>query len=169
MTTEHPALFKPEMVREIFAGRKTQTRRLVSNKNFARVKPGDTLWVRETWQELQIDGNAIVAYRAACEGDEFDYYLGSGAVQCIRVNRWRPSIFMPRAYCRLRLLVEAVRVERLQEITVDDIWAEGVDGDFAVGWNKINNKPGRRWGDNPEVRVITFRVTNIRGHNGMRA
>jgi hypothetical protein len=28
---------------------------------------------------------------------------------------------------------------------------------FAVGWDKINGKTGRRWSDNPFVWVVEFR------------
>ncbi len=163
MTTTHPALFKPEMVRAILADRKTQTRRLASNRNFARVRPGDKLWVRETWQELKINDFTVVAYRANCEGNEFDFVGPDGTVRGIRVNKWRPSIFMPRKYCRLQLRVNDVRVEPLQDISDDDALAEGMDpGDFgarfafAGGWDVINDKPGIWWVNNPEVRVIMF-------------
>lgn len=43
--------------------------------------------------------------------------------------RWRPSIHMPKEAARLFLRVKAVRVERMQDITVDDILREGVFAD----------------------------------------
>lgn len=78
--------------------------------------PGDLLWVRETWAALdrcirQRD-SAAVNYRAS---DTIGPHL-----------KWRPSIFMPRWASRLTLRITDIRVERLQEITGDDAFAEGI-------------------------------------------
>ena len=64
-------------------------------------KPGDVLWVRETWSE---DDCEVMHYRADCEGThtEHGYKI-----------LWKPSIHMPKSACRLRLLVKSVRVERV--------------------------------------------------------
>lgn len=124
---------------------------------YARVAPGDFLWARETWR--QGEGGSVY-YRA----DE-EFNTGAG---------WHPSIFMPKAFCRLRLRVENVRVERLQEIRCGDIRREGIGcpvHDFASGfcssecpdlrrnfadlWDAINGKRAP-WEANPWVWVVTF-------------
>jgi hypothetical protein len=90
--------------------------------------------------------------------------------------RWRPSIFMSRWACRLRLKVVDVRIERLSDISCYDIRREGLrcpehDGPglfctsecaslrtaFARKWDEINGKrAGCAWEDNPWVFVTTF-------------
>jgi len=81
-------------------------------------KPGDLLWVRETWgmkncgwSTLERRYNTILAYRADVEDQDVT---------------WKPSIHMPKAACRIWLMVENIRVERLQDISGDDIFSEGV-------------------------------------------
>ncbi len=192
---ERPILFKPNMVNAILEGRKTMTRRLASNKAAARIEPGDTLWVRETWAPvghmidcvgLDVEPSSVIAYRAdkmvICWHNEPPWPVDTTAWGWDMV-KWKPSIFLPRCCCRLLLRATAVRLEALQDITEAAAKAEGVDlwvwghgpvtpdevrsesgfvtaGDyrssFEIGWDEINPKPGRRWEDNPEVRVIEF-------------
>lgn len=119
-------------------------------------KPGDRLWVRETWTP---GTQGTVIYRAAySNGHEF--------------KGWKPSIHMPRWASRITLEVVSVRVERLQDISEEDAWAEGIPKEFCepgksctcesnpVGkyadlWESING-PGS-WDANPYVWVVEFR------------
>lgn len=91
-----------------------------------RTMVGDRLWVKETHATIPLLEGAIVAYRATCPGDAFDFAHGDGSLSRIRVDKWRPSIFMRREWSRLTLEVVSVRVERLQDITEPDAIAEGV-------------------------------------------
>lgn len=82
--------------------------------------------------------------------------------------RWRPSIFMPRAFSRITLEITNIRAERLQAISARDVIAEGVwDKTHTLGdlnwqrewiekWDSIN-KNGYGWDANPWVWVIEFR------------
>jgi hypothetical protein len=143
-------------------------------------RPGDRLWVRETWGRFQSLPNFPVEYRAD--------YDEKNDLDVAGVDRWRPSIHMPRSASRINLEVTAVRVERLQEITEEDAKAEGaVFRDFGKdkygqqrqGWtmeppapdyehclnsarfafanliNKINGP--ETWDANPWVWVIEFK------------
>jgi hypothetical protein len=86
---ERPILFSGEMVRAILDGRKTQTRRVVNQKHLPFLtnildgfldgkwnqrplpygKPGDGLWVRETWKPgaWRDDGRIAIDYKASPE------------------------------------------------------------------------------------------------------
>jgi hypothetical protein len=114
-------------------------------------KPGDRLWVRETFA---IHGNEI-AYAAT------DQHL----VGC---DRWKPSIHMPRRASRITLEITDVRVERLNEISRGDAMAEGCPhSNLAYGqnpcdwfrelWESINGPES--WAANPWVWAIEFRKT----------
>lgn len=131
-------------------------------------KPGDRLWVRETWGESSL-GKAI--YRASTEEVE----RIAAEERWVSSPRWRPSIHMPRWASRITLELTDVRVERLQEISDRDAEAEGVGGmrdmrfaaalgnitspayrlNFIDLWESINGKGS--WNLNPWVWVLEFR------------
>lgn len=140
-------------------------------------KPGSALWVRETWQAQNLSGQwwheVPKADRELCNWaviDKADCEEGMPTPP-----KWIPGIFMPRWISRITLEVTGVRVERIQDISLSDCKAEGVDGyTFARGcisdnppdprwkfievWDSINAKrPGCAWKDNPWVFVIEFR------------
>ena len=191
---ERPILFSAPMVRAILAGTKTQTRRIVKPRldrdlgrdlgcelapreiagevnggdySNAYCAPGDRLWVREAWRilgespddTLDMFDRDDVQYRA----DEDQSYI----------DKYRPSIHMPRRFSRITLEVTGVRVERLQDISIADAMAEGVvetnanlrglepcmEWRYAYEdlWRQING-PGS-WDANPWVWVIEFRRT----------
>jgi hypothetical protein len=89
-----------------------------------------------------------------------------------RIERWRPSIHMPRWASRITLEVTDVRVERLQDITEEDAKAEGAEArahgvddaaafglrhrvGFADLWESINGAGS--WDANPWVWRIAFK------------
>ena len=132
-------------------------------------KPGDLLWVRETY--LPFDADHVMngkrwAYAA-------DTVPGSDSDRARKDfgYKWKPSIFMPREASRITLEITDVRVQRLHEITESDARAEGLPlprqidnaGGMSAGrhfeylWEDINGKrPGCAWADNPWVWVIAF-------------
>ncbi|EPY7114340.1 morphogenetic protein [Klebsiella variicola] len=178
---ERGMIFNGEMVRAILDGRKTQTRRpvkfpvhdknlgceLAGNElagelsagnylNSAFGKPGDHIWVRETWARYNIDQNSHdIAYRATTPED----WPEDG--------RWRPSIHMPRWSSRILLEITDVRVERLSAISEEDAGKEGYPADpapyggemdkwlwFRQLWDGIY--PEQSFKHNPWVWVIEF-------------
>jgi hypothetical protein len=79
-------------------------------------KPGDKLWVRETWKRAEWPTGHPYEYRATAKQD--------GTPED---GPWRPSLFMPREACRLLLENKSIRCERLQDISEADAIAEGVE------------------------------------------
>lgn len=84
---------------------------------------GDRLWCKETWapvSALKHNDPGTQALIDRC------FYRADGSVHDDEIDRWRPSIFMPRVRSRITLLVDDVRVERLQDISEEDAMAEGI-------------------------------------------
>lgn len=196
---DRPILFSAPMVRAILAGTKTQTRRAlkpqpiydgrfaggwkVVGKNGHEAatcspliaelcpygQPGDRLWVREAWLDLQGTGIERVTGDPSRYAYAADTPSGSHGDEC-RKNyglKWRPSIHMPRAASRITLEITGVRVERLQDISEEDALAEGVNNslhmpggrfaneNFAHLWWTIHGDGS--WEENPWVWVVEFK------------
>jgi hypothetical protein len=133
-------------------------------------KPGDHLWVRETWAT---DFEANILYRATDENPSPMGPYGAKKIVDGVPSIWRPSIFMPRKASRITLEIVGVRVERLQDITEADAIAEGIQKSgrtggylpgncdyakwaFEVLWDQINGKHAS-WASNPWVFVLEFK------------
>lgn len=190
-----PILFNTEMVRAILDGRKSCTRRIVTPRRKAACgfyvtkkaddtfsgiyeyyesmsdnplmppyQPGDILYVRETFYEdedcilYKADNEKLAGYRNM-RGEDI-------------VVKWHPSIHMPKEAARIWLRVTNVRVERLQEITIEGIRNEGISsmavhvGDKEIAlkeWENLWNITIKKsdigtygWDANPYVWVIEF-------------
>lgn len=148
-----PIIFSGPMVLAMLDDRKSQTRRLISTTTtdmapgqilifegpqfggtayrFApRYAVGDRLYVREEWKSTPAYDDLKPSDMG---GDEPLYYMADGATfnwaeaDGDRLGRRRPGMHMPRWASRLTLIVEDVRVERLQAISEADAIAEGVE------------------------------------------
>ena len=125
--------------------------------------------MRETWMtyncpefkslEEDIQRKPSVFYRATDKA-----YKG---------EKWRPSIHMPRWASRITLEIVKVRVERLQEISIEDVSKEGIVVDIIGGiskfkdyWNSLyTKKPEYQWQANPWVWVIKFKPSKKKEEN----
>lgn len=181
---ERPILFNGEMVRAVLAGQKTQTRRIPSKtQQYALFcpygHPGDRLWVRETFCTFeQSNGSQGVAYRADTEDGWYspcETLTGGYPSHCschpgcegCTAGRWkptwRPSIHMPRWASRITLEITDVHVERVQDISEEDVQAEGFSdrpaskNKFRIAWDLLYWKRGLGWDVNPWVWVVTFK------------
>ena len=185
-----PILFNTEMVQAILSGRKTQTRRIIKNGDVVNgfdceadgtpiafidratgsvlpptspcpYQPGDILYVRETWKQAPPGCARGTPY--LYKADEVQYTTDANAKE-----PWRPSLHMPKEAARIFLRVVNVRVDRLQNITEDDAFAEGAQTTasfqstrfvFRDIWDKTiseKNKTSFSWDANPYVWVIEF-------------
>ncbi|MFM9880682.1 MAG: hypothetical protein ACKVOO_09780 [Burkholderiaceae bacterium] len=101
-----------------------QARSIIASQFNPYGKPGDQLWVRETWAQVGTMDPGLTVYRAdypACVPASYSN------IQPAESIKWKPSIFMPRAASRITLEVTGVRVERLQDISEADAIAEGIE------------------------------------------
>lgn len=188
----NPILFNTDMVKAILDGRKTVTRRVVKPQpilnggfwelggagwsdtitsltpipchslyNRMPYKPGDILYVRETWGRT---------FAGTADQPKYVYLASDPEWGEHEAWKWRPSIHMPKEAARIFLRVSDVRVERLQEIQPNGIWAEGLPyngqgtiwelyNDFRCLWDSTI-KPSDRdrfgWEANPWVWAISF-------------
>lgn len=110
-------------------------------------KPGDRLWVRETFyawgywakrfsEEKQRDEKYFDDLTIQCDEKHlFEYPAEFGKLQKGKMGWYkRPSIFMPRVDSRLLLEIVSVRCERVQDISEADAVAEGVEKHPIEGW-----------------------------------
>lgn len=137
-------------------------------------KPGDLLWVRESFRLGRAPnddpGQGIAIFNdypatVICHPD-----MDSSRYHWARVWKTMPSIHMPRWASRLTLEVTSVRVQRLQEISQADCNAEGFSSldAFVLLWDRINGElrpsteqgnpwSNMTWGGNPWVWAVEFR------------
>ena len=96
--------------------------------------PGDQLWVRETWNQVWECISGKNKGQRYCKGDTISgqsysapwYEYAAGPFKDEEPPKWKPSIHMPRIASRILLEVCGIRVERLHDISEEDILMEGV-------------------------------------------
>lgn len=113
-------------------------------------KPGDNLWVRETFLKTDFFGLEKYIYRA-------DGWTDSA-------SPWKPSIHMPRIAARYFLEVLDIRLERLNDISNDDCIAEGIEPVWhngEQGWKDYTIiHTGRHKGTIHPHAVVPFNLEN---------
>ena len=191
---EHPIYMSEEEIRAILEKKKTQKRILVKGnalkmltictpdvivRDMPKYHIGDRLYVKETFkiaEGVTINGVSPVIYKAECSG----FALAN-------IDNWKSPMFMPRKLSRIILEITDIRVERVQDISVQDAKDEGIrvhangckdglaygcyNGDECVNnvcrqpieyykqiWNSLNAKRGFSWESNSWVWVISFKV-----------
>lgn len=145
--------------------------------------PGDRLWVREAlhferWYDDEAPSNVTAASRIWYAADP----IAERARGLFNRGRKRPSIHMPRWASRLTLEVTGVRVGRVQNISEEDCYAEGISlsdkpyiedligeyewhpsSAYRLLWDTINATRGYPWEANPWVWVVAFKRVATNG------
>ena len=146
---------------------------------------GDVLWVREKTCYVMIEHahDLLVGFRERRQiiyGTDFHEDWMKYAKEKY-LYKWEPSLFMPKAACRIFLKITDIRVERLQDITEQDAVGEGIEeaefdnvnkcrvfkhygyqnavtdakDSFQSLWHSINGEES--WNANPWVWVVEFK------------
>ena len=137
-------------------------------------QPGDLLYIREPWRtRVMWDGRKPSEIVPAAAGSVGIEYLGANDPPPLQLKgRYRHARFMCRWMARTWLRITTVRVERVQDITPADCWAEGIAHydehnprmddamgrvDFATLWEEIHGVGA--WDRNDWVWVYSFEKT----------
>nr|WP_154324811.1 hypothetical protein [Pantoea sp. 201603H] len=104
---------------------------------------GDILWVRETWRGPVVPTESVADYTrspAAFRHSRYCQYRADYNESGDRPDNsgqagWQTAIHMPRWASRINLRINDIRVEKIQDISDDDIAAEGIQTDL----NFLNN------------------------------
>ena len=188
-----PILFSTPMVEAILDDRKIMTRRVIKSRTGmfqvakANYEPNASFFYHDT-EVFELDENESQGKHIFCpygnigdvlwvretfriHDDEFVYKAGVLSWKNLINLPWKPSLFMPKAACRIFLQVTDVRVKRLNDITEEDAIKEGMElfqfkashgfptmtfkGLFQNIWGVINGPSS--WEENPWVWVISFK------------
>ena len=153
---------------------------------------GDRLYIKESHKlEMVLGGDGIkwvkCSYRLEVGDDggvrwfrwtDLTLATQSRLVKIKTWNKWRPARFMYRFLARILLEITEVRVERVQDISYENCYSEGISKDsprerrinqlvtelvtpktyFKELWDSLNAKRGYGWDPNPWVWPISFKV-----------
>jgi hypothetical protein len=145
--------FCREMAIAYRQGRKTQTRRVAGKRQYGR--SGDRVVLRTTWAtETRYDH--IKPTDLPDDARIWSYFESDERPS--EYGRLRVGMFLPKKFWSLMPCPRIVekRVERVQDISLDDARAEGVESrmEYADLWNLLNFDRGYSWASNPKVVVI---------------
>ena len=165
---------------------KEHTDKLSIAERTCPICPGDILYVRETWcwcpcwdcgfdtedHKCCHEPSYKIFHDKKAECGCYGYKASFADNEYPSADTWHPSIHMPKESARIWLKVTDVRVERLQKITSEQIFREGVEVEyphvlngeekryaFSQLWNSTIKKSEidtYGWDANPWVWVMEF-------------
>ncbi len=136
-----------------------------------RYHVGEGLYLKETWRIFRfndVECSFYVEYRdggiqhfPSITDEIFDRYWRTPDMP---EDKWRSPLFMPAWSARYFIRITGVRVERLQTITPEDCYAEGVGTSWAPASNQLATYsrlwdslyPEFPWATSPWVWVYGF-------------
>ena len=186
-------LFKPEHIDLVVMGRKTQTRRVCKHGEILLPYPDESspMTVRALTNRKELIGDRTkwqIGRTYAVQpgrGKPGAWWLDCSTPRWGLPGTTREAVGTPytvgnefskrMGWQPLRIRITSIRQERLQDISKDDVVAEGVGAyTFAAGilsenppdprwkfierWDTINTRAGDRWADNPLVWVLDFEL-----------
>lgn len=127
-----------------------------------RYYPGEIVYIKEAWatekkydhlKPSKLPDSAYIHFISLGVGD---YPVA------VVLGKLRSPRFLPEEFARYFIKIKEVRPERLQEITLQDCWDEGIRIEPAYDridayqklWDSINSK--QKWDTNPWVWRIEF-------------
>ena len=141
-------------------------------KMFANYQVDEVVYIKEAHRYIQNDGDPYdfgIQYKL---DSQVKWWRDNGNLMEYPIDeKWRSPLFLKEIFARHFIKITGVRVERLQEITLEDCIAEGIHSytfaksclsfnppdarwKFIELWNSIN--PKYPWDSNPWVFPYDF-------------
>lgn len=172
-------LFKEHLFKEVLIETKTETRRIIKSpnefdftcvldaenfilnlavpdgyENFTakpRYKKGETVYLKEPFYDY---GNGVIWYAFDME------------VEDRKKMQWQNKLFMPERAARYFVEIKDVKIQLLQDMTIEEMKSEGIKGlnepsifdGWINTWDKINGKT-YPWRSNPPTFAYTLALT----------
>ena len=185
-----PIIFNTEMVKAILDGRKNTFRLPIKKEKIcedwimqrqsfkdtvSKYKVDDILYVKETFQfgdnirniqNIPLNKDTEVLYYE----DEINSH-NSNNKDFAKIIKWKPSIHLKQKDARIFLKVTNVRVERLQDISEDNLEKEGIVS-YSEKWENMEcectkNNRCQRYCDR-RLDFINLWNSTLNFHNGIR-
>jgi hypothetical protein len=190
-------IFNAQEVQAIIAGNKTQFREVIKPQPWhvvrdADFKKGNNI-PKQGHEEKEIKCPYQVGQKIFCKESFSSYYEDDafvrGDIFLYRADEdskdledvhWKPAQHMKQEHSRLTLQIKEIRVERLADISEEDVKAEGITGfcnedasagcgegwqdphlykrkwQFKFWWNSTHKKPEEKFEANPFVWCVSF-------------
>ena len=139
-------IFTPENAALVMNGRKTQIRMPLQGE--------DWWWLFDYTEDGVPKSDIRAVFRCSGRGSRYRPLYEVGKTYAVQPGRGKPAIG--------RIRITQIRRERLADINLNDVPAEGCGslGAYANLWDSIyyGKRTGLRWEANPEVWALTFEV-----------